>query len=56
MMKTLSKVFTVWCWCMCIAVFGFAKETVNTQEEVFQQVTTEEQTLNNNIEEKEGGK
>ena len=45
MMKTLSRVFTVWCWCLCITAFGFAKEAV-TQEQVLQQNTPEQQIIN----------
>ena len=48
MMKTLSKVFTVWCWCMCLTVFGFAKEAV-TQDQVFQQNNTPEQQIINKL-------
>ena len=53
-MKTLSRVFTVWCWCLCITAFGFAKEAVTTQQEVFQQNNTpEEQNIQSDIEKKE---
>ena len=54
-MKTLSRVFTVWCWCLCITAFGFAKEAV-TQEQVLQQNTPEQQIINklqNDIQTKE---
>ena len=55
-MKTLAKMFAVWCWCMCLCTVSFAKEAVSQEEilnptlEPLEQRITPEQKLQNHEE------
>ena len=57
-MKTLTKMFGVWCWCLCMTVFVFAEKQAVTQEEILnptlepltQKISPEQKLENEGIE------
>ena len=59
-MKTLTKMFGVWCWCLCMTVFVFAEKQAVTQEEILnptlepltQKISPEQKLENEGIESK----